>query len=330
MLKELFKKGESNMGKKHIDEIARNISYLRKQREMTQDALAEKLGVTFQAVSKWENSVSCPDIELLPELARIFNVTVDYLFGIEKIKEVPKVEPAQQSLENVNMVSTEIKNKDLPWEDDNELRAVIYIGRSLIDPSKYPINNDRKFKFIYEGEAINVTGYMDIECGDVEGNVNAGNGLKCNDVSGNASAGNGIECSDVGGNISAGNSVNCGDVDSSVSAGGNITCGDADGNVSAGGNVDCGDVDGDISSGGSVKCGDVDGEVSSGGEVTCNDVDGDINTGGNVKCHDVRGDVAAGNNVECNDIDGGVEASTVKCRDISGDVEADTIHMYKN
>ena len=57
-----------------------NLSALRKKNHLTQEQLADRLGLTFQAVSKWENGLSCPDISLLPELAGIFGVTVDDLF----------------------------------------------------------------------------------------------------------------------------------------------------------------------------------------------------------------------------------------------------------
>ena len=59
--------------------IGKRIARLRKSRGMTQDQLAERVGVSAQAVSKWENDVSCPDISLLPKLAEIFQVTTDSL-----------------------------------------------------------------------------------------------------------------------------------------------------------------------------------------------------------------------------------------------------------
>ncbi len=53
---------------------------------MTQEELSQRLGVTPQAVSKWENEVSCPDIMLLPDLADVFDITIDELFRGEKRK----------------------------------------------------------------------------------------------------------------------------------------------------------------------------------------------------------------------------------------------------
>lgn len=59
--------------------LGRRIQALRKEQALTQDVLAEKMGITPQAVSKWENDQSCPDIMSLPSLARILNTTVDAL-----------------------------------------------------------------------------------------------------------------------------------------------------------------------------------------------------------------------------------------------------------
>ncbi len=64
------------LGKKIFEE--------RKTRGLSQEALAEKLNVSPQAVSKWENDQSCPDIQLLPQLAKLFDTTVDALLSTEE------------------------------------------------------------------------------------------------------------------------------------------------------------------------------------------------------------------------------------------------------
>lgn len=63
--------------------LGRRIAMLRKQKELKQDDLAQMLGVSPQAVSKWENDQTCPDISLLPMLAQILGVTVDTLLSGE-------------------------------------------------------------------------------------------------------------------------------------------------------------------------------------------------------------------------------------------------------
>ena len=67
-----------------MNTIGRRITQLRKEQGMTQEELAQKLDVTSQAVSKWENDVSCPDISILPQLADILHTTTDYLLSGKK------------------------------------------------------------------------------------------------------------------------------------------------------------------------------------------------------------------------------------------------------
>ncbi len=64
-----------------MNTLGQRIAYYRKKGGLTQEELAEKCSVTPQAVSKWENDVSAPDITLIPVLARIFNISCDELLG---------------------------------------------------------------------------------------------------------------------------------------------------------------------------------------------------------------------------------------------------------
>ncbi len=73
--------------------IGEKIRTLRLQNKLTQEQLADQLGVSYQSVSRWENCVTYPDIEFLPAIARQFSVTTDYLLGqddIEKRKRLRK------------------------------------------------------------------------------------------------------------------------------------------------------------------------------------------------------------------------------------------------
>ena len=67
--------------------IGKNIAKYRKEKGLTQEELGAKLGVTNQAVSKWESEVSMPDVMLLPEIANALNITLDDLYGIAKEPE---------------------------------------------------------------------------------------------------------------------------------------------------------------------------------------------------------------------------------------------------
>ncbi len=73
--------------------IGHNIAKWRKEIGMTQDQLAERLSVSAQAVSKWENGASLPDIAMLPKLAQIFEVSIDQLFSHEPEPETRYVAP---------------------------------------------------------------------------------------------------------------------------------------------------------------------------------------------------------------------------------------------
>ncbi len=64
--------------------IAENIRKYRKEAGLTQEQLAERFGVSFQAVSRWENGTTYPDIELLPAIAEFFGVGIDELMGATK------------------------------------------------------------------------------------------------------------------------------------------------------------------------------------------------------------------------------------------------------
>ena len=65
--------------------LGNRICRLRRARGFTQKELAAEVGVSAQAVSKWENDISCPDISLLYDLARILGTTVDELLMPAKI-----------------------------------------------------------------------------------------------------------------------------------------------------------------------------------------------------------------------------------------------------
>ena len=90
--------------------INEQIAKLRRQKGITQEELAVVLGVTNQAVSKWESGQCCPDIQLLPDIAKYFETSADELLGIKTIK--PKyISDENVTRENIiNIVVRAIKD----------------------------------------------------------------------------------------------------------------------------------------------------------------------------------------------------------------------------
>lgn len=214
--------------------LGTNIMRLRKEAGLTQEQLANALGISYQAVSKWENGVSCPDISTLPLLADLFSVSIDSLFGRETAAlAVVQEEPKKSS-------------PDYPWPDDDTLYAVLFRGHKYIGSGNVDGHQKKRIEFCYEGPAINICSDFSVTCeGDVEGDIKAGGSVNCECVSGDVTAGGGVTCDSVGGNVSAGGSVTCDGVEGSVSAGSNVTCDSVGGDVRAN-TVHCDDVSGGV------------------------------------------------------------------------------------
>ncbi len=79
-----------------MDTIGKRIAENRKRKNLKQDELAEMLGVSAQAVSKWENDLSCPDISLLPQISEIFGISLDELIGGKKEKSTVLITPEEE------------------------------------------------------------------------------------------------------------------------------------------------------------------------------------------------------------------------------------------
>jgi len=87
--------------------IGENIRRLRRELEVTQESLAEHLGVSTQAVSKWERGEACPDIALLPGLAGFFGVSLDDLMGMDALRETAEIDAlTAQAKQNLNLLQS--------------------------------------------------------------------------------------------------------------------------------------------------------------------------------------------------------------------------------
>ena len=73
-------------------ELGNKIKQLRLQKGVTQDTLAKALNVSYQTVSKWENGVSMPDIQLIPDIAVYFGCTIDELFDLSEQAQFERIE----------------------------------------------------------------------------------------------------------------------------------------------------------------------------------------------------------------------------------------------
>ena len=97
--------------------LGKRIVANRKRLELTQDQLAEQLGVTAQAVSKWENDQSCPDIGILPKLANIFGISTDELLGNVQEGKVHQAEVVEEENDDVHIDTGKGKyNWEFKWD----------------------------------------------------------------------------------------------------------------------------------------------------------------------------------------------------------------------
>ena len=219
------------------------ISERRRNKGLTQEALAKMLGVSNQAVSKWESDVCCPDIALLPQLVDALEMTLDELFGRESRAGIAN--------DQILPVAAE-----LPWADDESIHAVLFQGHRLLQPKEGSLFRRDRYDEIrksvelhFSGTAQDIYSDFSVCCTNstIHGSVRAGDGVKCGDVGGDVQAGDDVTCSgDVKGNVRAGDSVSCGSVGGDVQASDSVRCGDVQGNVRASDSVHCSTVVGDV------------------------------------------------------------------------------------
>ena len=175
--------------------LAKNIYILRKQKGLTQEQLAEIMGVSYQAVSKWENEKSLPEVSILPLLADTFGCSIDALFSYQN-----------NSLSEIN------------WSDDDVIRGVVFKGRKILKasiPEDYKELEKITFEIIGDAKQVECKCNVSVS-GSISGGVNAGGEVTaCGHISGGINA-----CGDVtaGFNISGGINAN-----GEVTAGANIT-----------------------------------------------------------------------------------------------------------
>ncbi len=252
-------------------EIGRNIKILRQKNGLTQEALADRLGITYQAVSKWETDANTPDIALLPELARIFGTSIDSLFCGES-ENAPKSDIIKDDdvIRIVQMRGEEI----IFTTDDTEKPIEIVFPKNCNDETQY-------FK-------VEVYGHV-IADGSINGDVVCHQYIDCADINGNATAGQYIDCGDINGNIAVGQYIECGDVSGKIDAGQYVECDDVSGDVTAGESVDCGDVSGNVVCQGSIECESITGSIECHGNIEAEAITAEqIKCSGDINCDKIE------------------------------------------
>ena len=112
--------------------LGKRIVAHRKRVGLTQDKLAEALGVTAQAVSKWENDQSCPDISTLPKLAQIFDTTTDALLGLKPKNVLPAEILPEQDREEPEGLHIQNGSWEFQWDGGRKSSAGIAVWLLLV------------------------------------------------------------------------------------------------------------------------------------------------------------------------------------------------------
>lgn len=113
-----------------------NIKKLRKEKELTQESLANFLGVSFQTISKWERGETYPDITFLPVIARFFEISIDDLLGINKSKEEEQINDYLKLYDEMklkDLILTYNKFQNAVKEFPNDFRILIRYMELLYD-----------------------------------------------------------------------------------------------------------------------------------------------------------------------------------------------------
>ena len=172
--------------------LGKNIAKLRKEKGWTQNELGERLGVSNQAISKWESEMNMPDVMLLPAIADLFGCYIDELFQRNVVPEKEGILP-------------------LPWEDDDTVRCVVFKGHTML-ASEDDITKNVTFEMTGDVPTVYSDGNI-----IVNGNVTSGGCTAHGDIS--------VEGKIIGECVASG-SITVGDkILGTCTAGENITAG---------------------------------------------------------------------------------------------------------
>lgn len=173
--------------------INEQIAFLRKQKGLTQEELANVLGVTNQAVSKWESAQCCPDIQLLPDIAKLFGVSIDVLFSdsIMDYSDIHSFMKDDDVIRVVQMRGTKVLKVTSTFSPDEPPIEIVF-PHDCNDRTQY-------FKVEVYGHLISdssingdVVCHQSIQSSTINGDVKADGNIKANEL--NAQI---ITCKDI-------------------------------------------------------------------------------------------------------------------------------------
>lgn len=166
--------------------VGSNIRALRQRKGMTQEQVATYLGVSYQAVSKWETGANTPDISLLPPLAALFDVPIDTLFFLDRL-------PAQEGL--------------FPWGDDDVIRIVQLQGRKILAVTPDILPDTPPVEIAFPHDCNDHTQYFKVEVyghlvtdGSINGDVICHHSIQCSQINGDVHANGDIKVHEVNAN----------------------------------------------------------------------------------------------------------------------------------
>ena len=170
--------------------LGEKIRALRLRKGLTQEQVAQQVGVTYQAVSKWENGTNTPDIALLPEIAAFFGVTIDALFHQDAISALD----------------------GFPVEDDGVIRVVQLRGRHVLKVTPRMSPDDPAIEIAFPRNCNDRTQYFKVE---VYGHV-----IADGSINGDVVAHQSVQCAEINGDVRSQGDVKAGN----INACGNVVC----------------------------------------------------------------------------------------------------------
>ena len=142
--------------------ISEKLKQFRKARDLTQEQIADIFNVSPQSVSRWETGATYPDMELLPSIASYYNITVDELLGVDKIKDKKRIEKIKNEVNekwesgHLNDAVEILRNavREFPHEYDLQTSIALSLKQKSISETDEKIKKDNILEAIAVYERV--------------------------------------------------------------------------------------------------------------------------------------------------------------------------------